>query len=84
MPPEFNQNTMVIAELIKRQNAVPFVPFMIVTSSGKTYEVPSPDHLSITRLLREITVERDDGTSALVNPLHVAAIERLQSTSQSG
>jgi hypothetical protein len=78
MPREFNQNTLMLAELNKRLEAVPFVPFTIVTSSGKTYEVPTPDHLTITRLLREVLVEKDDGTAVTVNLLHVVAIERLE------
>lgn len=79
MPPEFNQNTVMLAELNQRLNAARFVPFAIVTSSGKSYEVPTPDHLTITRLLREIFVEKDDGTAVAINLLHIVAIERLES-----
>src|SRR5688572_13324220 len=64
MAGEFNSNTVMLAKLNQWLNAVPFIPFQIVTSSGKTYEVPSPDHLTITRLLKEILVERDDGSGA--------------------
>ncbi len=78
MTPEFNQTTVMLAELNKRVNAGPFVPFLIVMSSGKSYEVPTPDHLTITRLLREVFVEKDDGTAVAINLLHVTAIERLE------
>jgi hypothetical protein len=69
----------MVAELNKRLAAAPFAPFTIVTSSGKSYPVPTPDHLTITRLLREIFVEYDDGTAATVNPLHIVAVESLSS-----
>ncbi len=78
MPPEFNQTTVMLAELNKRLNAAPFVPFAIVTSSGRSYDVPTPDHLTITRLLREVFVEKDDGTAVALNLLHIVAIERLE------
>ena len=84
MPQEFNQNTVMLAELNKRLGAVPFQPFLIVTSSGKSYEVPTPDHLTITRLLREVFVEKDDGTAVAINLLHVAAIERLEPAQKTG
>ena len=40
-----------------------------------------PEHLTITRLLREVFIERDDGTGAMISPLHIAAIERLEPAS---
>jgi hypothetical protein len=77
MPPEFNPGTANLAELQIRLSAIPFVPFRIVVSSGKTYDVPTPDHLTITRLSRKVVVEYDDFTGAYINPLHITAIERL-------
>jgi hypothetical protein len=79
MAQEFNPVTIMIAELNKRLAAVPFAPFTIVTSSGKNYPVPTPDHITITRLLREVFVEYDDGSAATVNPLHIVAVESLSS-----
>lgn len=75
--PEFNPDIVSLAELQARLNAAPFVPFRIILSSGKTYDVPTPDHLSISRLLRRVSVEYDDGTAAYINLLHVTAIEPL-------
>lgn len=79
MPPDFNPATANVAELQIRLNAVPFVPFRIVTSSGKSYDIPTPDHLTIMRLSRKIVVEYDDYTGAYVSPLHITAIELLSS-----
>ncbi len=84
MPPEFNQNTIMLGELNQRLNAAPFVPFLIVTSSGKSSAVPTPDHLTITRLLHEVFVERDDGSADAINLFHVVAIERLGPMQKAG
>lgn len=84
MPPEFNPNTLMLAKLIEWHNAVPFIPFLVVASSGKAYEVPTPEHLTITRLLREVHIEKDDGTAAMISPFHITAIERLQPISHEG
>jgi len=75
MPSDFSRESVNLAELQARINAAPFVPFRIVLSSGKTYDIPTPDHLSISRLLHRISVEYDDGTAAYINLLHITAIE---------
>ena len=75
--PDFNPGTVMLAEIIRLQEAAPFKPYVVVTSSGKTYKVPTPDHLSITRLLRRISIEYDDYSGADISPLHVTAVELL-------
>ena len=77
VPREFNRETVNLAELQARITAAPFVPFRIVLSSGKTYDVPTADHLTISRLLHRVSVEYDDGTAAYINLLHITAIEPL-------
>ena len=77
MPLEFNPGTVTLAELQRWLNEAPFVPFSIVMSSGKSYPVPTPDHLSILRLSRRVFVEFDDLSSASINVFHIAAIEPL-------
>jgi hypothetical protein len=77
MAADFNRETLNLAELQARINAAPFLPFRIVLSSGKTYEVQTADHLTISRLLHRISVEYDDGTAAYINLLHITAIEPL-------
>lgn len=56
---------------------VPFEPFLIVTTSGRAYEVPTADHASVLPLLRTIQIARDDGSSVDLHALHVSAIEPL-------
>ena len=77
VPREFNRETVNLAELQARITAAPFVPFRIVLSSGKAYDVSTPDHLSISRLLHRVSVEYDDGTAAYINLLHLTSIEPL-------
>ncbi len=71
-----NPTTTVIAELNRRLAEVPFVPFTIVMSNGDRHEVPTADHLTITRLLRQVVLETDEPRIVDINPLHVASIER--------
>jgi hypothetical protein len=65
----------MLAEINKRLGALPFRPFQVVATSGRSYLVPSPDHCTVTRLLREIVIEHDDGTTAALSAFHVAAVE---------
>lgn len=58
--------------------SIPFRPFDIVMSNGARHAVPTPDHITITRLLRRIQVETDALHIAEINPLHVASIEDHQ------
>jgi hypothetical protein len=74
----FNPTTVVVAQLNERLGAVPFKPFDIVMSNGARHVVPTPDHLTITRLLRRIHLESDTLHLVEINPLHVATIEDHQ------
>ena len=75
MPPDSNPTTLVVAELMRRLAATPFIPFTIVMSNGDRHFVPTADHLSITRLLRQVMLETDEPRIIDINPLHVASIE---------
>jgi hypothetical protein len=67
-----------IADVERRVAATPFVPFMLLTSSGQSYNVPSPINVTVTTLLREVRIEYADGTGAIIQPEHIAAIEPLR------
>jgi hypothetical protein len=75
MPSDYNPSAANLTELQARLNAVPFAPFRIVVSSGKTYEVPTSDHLTIMWISRTVVVEYDDRPGAYIHPLHITAIE---------
>jgi hypothetical protein len=74
-PPDSDPVTVMVARILHLQQAAPFQPFVIVTSSGKSYAIPTADHLTVTRLSRRILIEYDDYSGADVSPLHVAAVE---------
>lgn len=75
---ETNPVTLILAELVRRLAAVPFVPFSIVMSNGDRHEVPTADHLTITRLLRQVVLETDEPRIVDINPLHIVALEQLR------
>ena len=80
-PPDSNPITVMVAKILHLQQAAPFKPFVVVTSSGKSYEIPTADHLTVTRLTRRILIEYDDYSGAEVSPLHVTAVELLPAAS---
>lgn len=69
--------TAIVAEIITRLGVRDFLPFAIVLSDGSRKEVPSADHCTVTRLLRRIEVEHDDGRITLINPLHITRLESI-------
>jgi hypothetical protein len=60
-------------------SARPFERFSVVTSSGKQYEVPSPDHAGINPANSRIVIWFDDDSSVTLSALHIAAIEKIAS-----
>ena len=54
------------------------MPFRIVTTSGRAYDVPTVDHIGFLPLLRIIMVADDSFGSTDIHALHVAAIEPLR------
>ncbi len=61
--------------------AVPFQSFVIITSSGHRYHVPTRDHASIDPRGTRILVWFDEGGDVVVSALHVVAVERETSAS---
>ena len=66
---------LITAELVARLDPREFQPFSIVLSDGSRHEIPTADHCVVTKILRRIEVEHDDGTIAIINPLHIAKLE---------
>jgi hypothetical protein len=67
--------TNIIAEILGRLEAREFRPFTITLSDGADYEIPSRDHCTVTRLLRRVEIERDDGSITHINPLHITKLD---------
>jgi hypothetical protein len=78
--PSFNPSAVMLARIRTLQNATPFVPFVTTVSDGRSYEVPSPDDGTITRLRKEIILEFDDRSILDLNPLPVTGVERKPPT----
>ena len=67
--------TNIVAEIMARLAAREFRPFVMTLSDGARYEIPSRDHCTVTRLLRRVELEHDDGSITHVNPLHITKLE---------
>lgn len=65
----------VVAETITKLERPDFRPFAIRLSDGSRHWVPTRDHCVVTRLLRRIELEHDDGSITQINPLHIASLE---------
>ena len=78
MPEPISPQTVLYAQVQARLVQTPFVPFRIVTTSGKAYPVPTADHASALRLLRTIEVANDDCSITSIHALHISAIEPLR------
>lgn len=74
----------MIGDLQKQLGAVPFVPFEIVTSGGVRYPIPTRDHLNFNPKRTRAVVWFDDGSSVIISPLHVTALEVQPSGPQNG
>ena len=67
--------TNIVAEIIARLAEREFRPFVITLSDGAQFKIPSRDHCTVTRLLRRIELEHDDGSITHINPLHITKLE---------
>ena len=80
--PEFPEagapQTVIFAKLKEHLHRMPFVPFKVVTTSGRAYDIPTADHAAILPRLRTITIVNDDGGTIDIHTLHVSAIESLR------
>jgi len=66
----------VIGDIRQFLHTGPFEPFVIVTSSGNRYRVPSADHATINPQGSRIVIWFDDESGVIISGLHIAAVER--------
>jgi hypothetical protein len=64
----------MIADVRERLLAAPFVPFVIRTSDGREYSVPTADHAFITPRGNRVIVVADNGATAVLGPLHINGV----------
>ena len=64
----------MIVDVRERLDRVPFVPFLIRTSDGHEYSVPTVDHAFITPRGNRVIVVADNGATAILGPLHINSV----------
>jgi hypothetical protein len=69
----------MIADVRERLLAAPFVPFVIRTSDGREYSVPTADYAFITPRRNRVIVIADNGATAVLGPIHINSIVDQQS-----
>ena len=66
----------MIADVRHFLESGPFEPFVIVTSSGSRYRVPSADHANINPQSSRVVVWFDDESGVIISGLHIASVEK--------
>ena len=66
----------MIADVRHFLESGPFVPFVIVTSSGSRYRVPTADHATINPQGSQVVVWFDDEGAVIISGLHIASVEK--------
>ena len=69
----------MIADIRRYLGRVPFVPFLIRTSDGHEYSVPTVDHAYVTPGGNRVVVTADDDSVAVLGPLHINGVIELPS-----
>jgi hypothetical protein len=64
----------MIADVRRRLERVPFLPFVIRTSDGHEYSVPTVDHAKISPRGHRVVVFTDEDATAILGPLHINSI----------
>jgi hypothetical protein len=64
----------MIVDVRERLVAAPFLPFVIRTSDGREYSVPTADHAFITPRGNRVIVVADNGATAVLTPLHINSV----------
>lgn len=64
----------MIVDVRERLLAAPFLPFVIRTSNGREYSVPTADHAFITPRGNRVIVVADNGATAILGPLHINSV----------
>ena len=64
----------MIVDVRERLDRVPFVPFLIRTSDGHEYSVPTVDHAFITPRGNRVIVVANNGATAVLGPLHINSV----------
>jgi len=72
----------MIADVRERLLAVPFLPFLVRTSDGREYPVPTRDHAHISPRGNRLVIFLDAGPAVLLGPLHINSIVEQQANGE--
>lgn len=72
---ELRYTFFMVADILHLVESRPFVPFVIVTSSGRRYKVPTADHVGLNPQRTRVIVYFDDDGHVPISPLHITAVE---------
>ena len=72
----------MIADVRGRLERIPFVPFIIRTSDGHEYSVPTVDHAKISPRGHRVVIFTDEDATAILTPLHINSIIDSQSNGE--
>ena len=61
----------MIADVRDRLERAPFIPFLICTSDGHEYPVPSRDHAHISPRGNRVVIFLDEGPAMLLGAIHI-------------
>jgi hypothetical protein len=64
----------MIVDVREHLLAARFVPFVIRTSDGREYSVPTADHAFITPRGNRVIVVAGNGATAVLGPLHINSV----------
>jgi hypothetical protein len=64
----------MITDVRERLEKVPFEPFLIRTSDGHEYSVPTRDHAHIHPRGHRVIVFTDEGATVVLGPIHINSI----------
>jgi hypothetical protein len=72
----------MIADVRRRVERVPFVPFIIRTSDEHEYSVPTVDYAKISPRGHRVVVFTDEDATAILGPLHINSIIASQANGE--
>jgi len=66
-------------EEIRKLTSNGFQPFTLNLSDGRSFEVPHPDFVALSRHV--VVVIGDDGLASLIDPIHIVSAKQKKSSS---
>ena len=64
----------MIADVCRRLERVPFVPFVIRPSDGHEYSIPTVNHAKISPRGNRVVVFTDEGATAILGSIHINSV----------